>query len=317
MAQVKLTEIKSLEIISLVDNTVDFLSSNTRREVQTFQHSAHWHEGLPHAENGLSMLIRPQNEGKTESILFDTGTSPHGVCENAKLMDIDLGEVGTVVLSHGHYDHFGGLAETVKAINRSDLQIISHEDMAKPRAAANPRGELRKYPTFPEQKSLHPAQIVDTKQPILIASGFCCVTGEIPRTVEFETGMVSNRILRDGVWVADPLLMDERALVFNLKGKGLVVISGCAHAGIINTIRYAQQITDIEKVCAVFGGFHLSGREFEKRIPQTVAELRKIGPDLVVPSHCTGWRALYALSEAFPQNFIFNSVGSHYTLTGA
>jgi 7,8-dihydropterin-6-yl-methyl-4-(beta-D-ribofuranosyl)aminobenzene 5'-phosphate synthase len=309
-----LKETAKLEIVSLIDNTVDFLSSNTRKEVQAFQHSTHWHRGLPHAENGLSMLIRVQCEGKTESILFDTGTSSDGVCENAKLMDIDLGEVSTVVLSHGHYDHFGGLAETVKMISNPNLRIITHEDMTKPRAVANSKGELRKYPTFPEQKSLRPAEIVDTKQPVLVASGFGCVTGEIPRNVEFETGMVNNRILRDGDWVTDPLLMDERALIFNLRGKGLVVVSGCAHAGIINTIRYAQQITGVERVHGVFGGFHLSGREFEKRIPQTVVELRKIGLDLIVPSHCTGWRALKALSEAFPSGFVFNSVGNSYIL---
>ena len=315
MEKLKLAETAGLEIISLVDNTVDFLSSNNRKEVQAFQHSAHWHNGLPHAENGFSMLIRVQCGEKTESILFDTATSSTGLCENAKLMDIDLSEVSTVVLSHGHYDHFGGLAEAVKAINNPKMKIITHEDMAKPRATANSRGELRKYPTFPEPKTLaSAAEIVELKQPLLVASGFGCVTGEIPRTVEFEAGMVNNRILRDGVWVADPLLMDERALVFNLKGKGLVVVSGCAHAGIINTIRYAQQITDVERVHGVFGGFHLSGREFEKRIPQTVAELQKIGPNLIVPSHCTGWRALYAFNEVIPQSFIFNSVGNHYTL---
>jgi 7,8-dihydropterin-6-yl-methyl-4-(beta-D-ribofuranosyl)aminobenzene 5'-phosphate synthase len=314
MEKVKLAQTAKLEIISLVDNTVDFLSSNTRKEVHTFQHWAHWHKGLPHGENGLSMLIRVQCDGKTESILFDTATSPEGVCRNAELMDIDLGEVSTVVLSHGHYDHFGGLSEAVKAINKPDLQVIGHEDMVKPRATANSKGELRKYPTFPEQKSLQPAEIVDTKQPLLIASGFACVTGEIPRIVEFETGMVNNRILRNGVWVPDPLLMDERALVFHLSGKGLVVVSGCAHAGIINTIRYAQQITGVEKVFGVFGGFHLSGREFEKRIPQTVAELKKIGPEFLVPSHCTGWRALYALNSEFSEAFVFNSVGNRYLL---
>ncbi len=311
---IPLKETTKLEIVSLIDNTVDFLSSSTRKEVHSLQHSAYWHRGLPHAENGLSMLIRVQTESKSESILFDTGTSPDGVCENAKLMDIDLGEVGTIVLSHGHYDHLGGLAEAIKAINRQDLQVIAHEDMTKPRAVANSKGKLRKYPTFPEPKSLLPAKIVNTKSPSLLASGFACVTGEIPRTVEFETGMFNHRILRDGVWLDDPLLMDERSLILHVKGKGLVIVSGCAHAGIINTIRYAQQITGVGKVYAVFGGFHLSGREFEKRIPLTVAGLRKIGPELVVPSHCTGWRALHALSEAFPEGFIFNSVGNHYTL---
>jgi 7,8-dihydropterin-6-yl-methyl-4-(beta-D-ribofuranosyl)aminobenzene 5'-phosphate synthase len=121
-------------------------------------------------------------------------------------------------------------------------------------------------------------------------------------------------ILRNGVWVPDPLLMDERALVFHLNGKGLVVVSGCAHAGIINTIHYAQQLTGVEKVFGVFGGFHLSGREFEKRIPQTVAALKTFNPELVVPSHCTGWRALQALNQAFPEKFVFNSVGNRYVL---
>ncbi len=314
MEKIQLAQTEKLEIISLVDNTVDFLSSNTRKEVHTYQHSTHWHKGLPHAENGLSMLIRIKCDGKTESILFDAATSPEGVCRNAELMDIDLGEVSTVVLSHGHYDHFGGLSAAVRTINKPDLKIISHEDMTKPRATANSKGELRKYPTFPEQKSLQPAELIQTKQPALIASGYACITGEIPRTAEFETGMANNRILRNGVWVPDPLLMDERALVFHLNGKGLVVVSGCAHAGIINTIHYAQQLTGVEKVFGVFGGFHLSGREFEKRIPQTVAALKTFNPELVVPSHCTGWRALQALNQAFPEKFVFNSVGNRYVL---
>jgi 7,8-dihydropterin-6-yl-methyl-4-(beta-D-ribofuranosyl)aminobenzene 5'-phosphate synthase len=311
---VSLKEASKLEMISVMDNTVDFLSSNTRKEVQTFQHSTHWHTGLPMAENGFSMLIRIFGDEKTSSILFDAGTSPNGVCVNAKLMDIDLSSVSYVVLSHGHYDHFGGLSSVVKAINRADLQIITHEDMVKPRAAANSKGDLRQYPTFPDQKILSPAKIVDTKKPLLIASDLVCVSGEIPRTVEFEKGMVNNRIFSGESWQPDPLIMDERALIFNVKGKGLVVVSGCAHAGIINTVRYAQQITGVAKVYAVFGGFHLSGREFEKRIPATVAELKLINPEFIVPSHCTGWRALYAISETFPGAFIFNSVGNRYLL---
>ncbi len=309
-----LKEAANLEIVSLMDNTVDFLSSNTRKEVQTFQHSTHWHGGLPHAENGFSMFIKVSSGQETCSILFDTGASANGATKNAKLMNIALNEVSYVVLSHGHYDHFGGLTEAVKAINRPDLQIIVHEDMVKPRAVANSKGELREYPTFPDQKTLRPAKVMITKHSLLIASSLACVTGEIPRIVDFESGMVNNRILRDGVWQPDSRIMDERALIFNLKGKGLVVISGCAHAGIINTIKYAQQITGVSRVYAIFGGFHLAGREFEKRIQPTIEELKRINPGLIVPSHCTGWRALYAVSEKFPSAYVANSVGNRYSL---
>ena len=141
-----------------------------------------------------------------------------------------------------------------------------------------------------------------------------CVTGEIPRTTSFERGLIHNRIYKDNRWQPDPLIIDERALVFNVKDKGLVVISGCAHAGIINTIRCAQHITGIAKVYAVLGGFHLAGKEFEKRIDPTVKELRKIDLQLIVPSHCTGYRALYAINEVLTDAFVYNSVGNQYFL---
>jgi 7,8-dihydropterin-6-yl-methyl-4-(beta-D-ribofuranosyl)aminobenzene 5'-phosphate synthase len=260
------------------------------------------------------MHIKIQSGEEHYSILFDTGTSPDGVCRNAKAMNIDLSAVNIIVLSHGHYDHYGGLTDAVKAINKPDLQVITHEDMVKPRAVANSKGELRQYPTFPDQKTLRPAKTMDTKQPLLVAGGMACVTGEIPRVVDFETGMTNNRILQDDDWQSDSLLMDERALALNLEGKGLVVVSGCAHAGIINILHYAQQITGVSKVYGIFGGFHLSGKDFEKRIPATVEELKKINPELIVPSHCTGWRALHAISEAFGEKFVFNSIGNRYCL---
>ncbi|NLF87861.1 MBL fold metallo-hydrolase [Candidatus Bathyarchaeota archaeon] len=310
----ELAETSKLEIVSLVDNTVDFLSSNSRKEVRTFQHSSHWHTGLPCAENGFSMYIKVYSSGESHSILFDAGTSPDGVCKNAKLMDIDLKSVGFVVLSHGHYDHFGGLVNAVKTINRPDLQIISHEDMDKPRAVANTKGDLREYPTFPKSKELTPANIINTKKPLLIASNLAYVTGEIPRTVSFENGLISNRIYKNASWHPDPLILNERALVFNVKDEGLVIISGCAHSGIINTVRYAQLITGIPKVYAILGGFHLSGKEYEKRINRTVKELRQISPELIIPSHCTGWRAMTTIAKKFPNTFIWNSIGNHYLL---
>lgn len=112
----------------------------------------------------------------------------------------------------------------------------------------------------------------------------------------------------------DPYVWDDRAIVVNVKNKGLVIMSGCAHAGIINTILYAQKITGVNTILAVIGGFHLSGKEYEQRIDDTVKELKLLNPRILVPTHCTGWRGFYAIREALPQNCIWNSVGNLYRL---
>ncbi len=127
-------------------------------------------------------------------ILFDTGVSPNGVIVNAKRMGIDLSEVSYVVLSHGHYDHFGGLQAIVKTVNKIDLPIITHEDMVKRRGNARSNGNIREYPLFPSLKQLTPAKIVNTKKPYLIANDLACITGEIPRETTFEKGLKQNKI---------------------------------------------------------------------------------------------------------------------------
>jgi 7,8-dihydropterin-6-yl-methyl-4-(beta-D-ribofuranosyl)aminobenzene 5'-phosphate synthase len=319
--KIKVEEADAVEMISLVDSSVDFLSTVNKQQVQSFRHwtqeryGQEWtrtHTQLPIAEHGFSMLIRVFKGEKSSCVLFDTGGSPMGMVENAGCMGISLSEVECIVLSHGHYDHFGGLISAVKAIDKVNLPIIVHKDMSETRGTANPKGTIRKYPEFPAEARLSPAQIVKTKQPSLTPKHMICVTGEIPRKTSFETGYTSHKILIDGSWQPDPWIRDERAIVINIKGKGLVVVSGCAHAGIINTISYAQQITGTDDVCAVMGGFHLSGREFENRIKPTIEELRRINPKLIVPSHCTGWRAMCAIAETLPEAFVWNSVGNLY-----
>jgi 7,8-dihydropterin-6-yl-methyl-4-(beta-D-ribofuranosyl)aminobenzene 5'-phosphate synthase len=117
----------------------------------------------------------------------------------------------------------------------------------------------------------------------------------------------------DGKWQPDPLIRDDRAIVFNVKQKGLVVLSGCAHAGIINTTRYAQQLTGIKQIYAIIGGFHLAGKECETRIQPTVEQLKQLAPTIVAPSHCTGWRGICAIAKEMPKAFIWNSVGNLYS----
>jgi 7,8-dihydropterin-6-yl-methyl-4-(beta-D-ribofuranosyl)aminobenzene 5'-phosphate synthase len=317
----KVREAYAVEILSLVDNSVDFLSTINKKQVQSFRqwrrerYGREWartHTQLPCAEHGFSMLVRVFSEDKARCVLFDTGGSPEGIVKNAECMGISLSEVECIVLSHGHYDHFGGLISAVKAVNKVNLPVIVHEDMFETRGSANPKGAVRKYPEFPTEAQLSPAQIVRTKKPSLTADGMVCVTGEIPRKISFETGYTPHRIFVNGTWKPDPKIWDDRAIAIKIRGKGLVVISGCAHAGIINTISYAQQITETEKVHVVMGGFHLSGREFENRIQPTIKELQKINPTLLVPSHCTGWKAMCAIAKTFPDSFVSNSVGNLY-----
>jgi 7,8-dihydropterin-6-yl-methyl-4-(beta-D-ribofuranosyl)aminobenzene 5'-phosphate synthase len=320
---IKPKEADAAEIVSLVDNSVDFLSAINKQQIQSLRqwtrerHGHEWaktHSQLPCAEHGFSMLIRVFREGKANSVLFDAGISPDGLVKNAECMGINLNEVESIVISHGHYDHFGGLLSAVRAINKAGLPIIVHENMFETRGSANSKGAVRKYPEFPAEAELSPARLVSTKQPSLTADGMVCVTGEIPRKTSFETGYTQHKAFMSGAWKSDPWIMDERAIAINIRGKGLVVLSGCAHAGIINTVSYAQQITGTEKVHAVMGGFHLAGKEFESRIEQTVEALQRVNPKLLVPSHCTGWRAMCAIAKTLPEAFVWNSVGNLYKI---
>ncbi len=320
-SQIAIKKVESVEITSLVDNAVDFMSTIAKKEVK---HVREWvndrmdkewvkkHFQLPFAEKGFSVLIRVLCDGKFHTVLFDTGISPEGVVTNAKRMGLNLREIEGIILSHGHYDHFGGLLKVLKAVKKENLPIIVHEHMFRTRGVVNSDGTIRKYPEFPSENKVAPAKYVKTKQSCLLADESILVTGEIPRNTDFERGLPRQRFFSNGEWQPDPWVWDERAIVINVKRKGLVVLSGCAHAGIINTIRYAQQITGVTEVYATMGGFHLAGRDYEPRISQTVEMLRKFNPKIVVPMHCTGWRGKYAIFEAMPQAFVWNSVGNLY-----
>jgi 7,8-dihydropterin-6-yl-methyl-4-(beta-D-ribofuranosyl)aminobenzene 5'-phosphate synthase len=310
----KLGEAESVEIISLIDNSVDYLSTIQRRGVKNVREWTKKHFRLPMAEHGFSMLIRVYDGKKSHSVLFDAGSSPNGVITNAKRMGINLAEIECIVLSHGHYDHFGGLPAVVKAVNKDNLPIIAHEGMFKTRGVVNLDGTVRKYPDFPTEEKVKPARYVKTKQPHLIVKDLILITGEIPRKTSFEKGYAQHRTFIEGKWQPDPWIWDDRALVINIKQKGLVVLSGCAHAGIINTTLYAQKLTEVKTIHAILGGFHLAGKEYETRINQTVSELKRIKPKLIAPSHCTGWRGIYAIAKTMPNAFVWNSVGNLYRL---
>ena len=155
---------------------------------------------------------------------------------------------------------------------------------------------------------------MEERQPSFLLDGAVLVTGEVDRTTPFETGFMGHQALRGSSWEPDPLILDDQALVLSLADRGLVVLTGCGHAGIVNVVRHVQRLTGEERIAAVIGGFHLSGPMFEPIIEPTVAAFDELEPDLLMPAHCTGWKAMHRLAARFPDAFVPSTVGTTIVL---
>ena len=154
--------------------------------------------------------------------------------------------------------------------------------------------------------------IIKSEGPYYLAGGSILALGTVGRQTDFEKGFPFAEAKIGGTWGSDPF-RDDQALVLKLKNKGIIVVGGCSHAGIINTVRYAQKVTETEEVHAVLGGFHLTGALFEPIIDRTIAELKRINPTFVIPMHCTGTKAVCRFSGEMPEAFILNVAGTTYT----
>ena len=140
------------------------------------------------------------------------------------------------------------------------------------------------------------------------------ITGEVARTTGYEPGFPPQQAWLDGRWQPDPLVLDEQALIVNVRDRGLVVITGCGHAGVVNIARYARRLTGGQPLYALLGGFHLGGPLFEPLIPRVLDDLAALDPGVLVPAHCTGWRAQHAMSARFPDAYVPNAVGTSFLL---
>jgi 7,8-dihydropterin-6-yl-methyl-4-(beta-D-ribofuranosyl)aminobenzene 5'-phosphate synthase len=231
-------------------------------------------------------------------------------------LGLNIEEIETIVISHGHMDHTGSLDGILEKIPGTIPLVLHPGAFQYPRYTRTPDGSKRLFPRTLVKKDLEQknVEIVESKTPITIADDMIMVTGEVERTTPFEKGMPNALVEKDGELVFDPFI-DDQAIVLKLNDKGLVVISGCAHAGIVNTLMFAQKTTGEQKIHAVIGGFHLSGPFFEKFHDPTVDALKKIDPDVLMPMHCTGWKAIQRFQKEFPESFILNSVGSKVMLS--
>ena len=327
MTTVPLEPVDSVTITILVDNAADLLlpdqgpakrpglgATDVLRLPAAFLEGGETFD-VPLAEHGFSALVTVEMESRERRVLLDAGLTPNGLADNMRRLSLSPESIEAIVFSHGHFDHTTGLDGLVRALGRPNLPVIIHPDFWSRRRIVAPGREPFELPST-SKSALREAgfEIIEEQQPSLLLDGSLLVTGEVDRTTEFERGFLVHQAFRDGDWQPDPLILDDQALVMNVRDKGLVVLTGCAHAGVVNILRYARKLTGVDRLYAVIGGFHLNGPLFEPIIPDTCDALAELAPTVIVPTHCTGWRAIHALAARFPDAFIQNSVGTRYEL---
>jgi len=258
------------------------------------------------AEWGLSILV----ESEETNILFDTGQSL-SASHNAEIMGIDLSRIDKIVLSHGHFDHTGGLKQALLRIGK-EIDIIAHPDIWAAKYSRR-QGQEARYIGIPfHRQTLESlgAKFSLSREPVRLSDNIT-TSGEIPMTTEYEI-IEPHLQVKEGRRFKPDKLLDDQALIITT-GAGLVVILGCAHRGVINTLYHAQKLTGVEAIYAVFGGCHLISAT-EERIWLTIAALKELGVQLLGLSHCTGLAASAIMAREFGERFLFNIAGTAISL---
>jgi 7,8-dihydropterin-6-yl-methyl-4-(beta-D-ribofuranosyl)aminobenzene 5'-phosphate synthase len=315
-----------LEVLVLVDNVTDSLSTTPKFVVPEWpgllaagRMTTLSGEGTCRAHHGLSLLLTAHVGDERHTLLFDAGPAGSTLAQNASILGVAWGEVEAVVLSHGHWDHGGGLLTALESMaqHRSPgkLDCFVHPGMFEQRATRRPDGVMivQERLPGPDRLGAAGASVVSTREAQTAVGGVFHVSGEIPRVTPYEVGLPGHvRRSPDGrTWDPDPLIMDERFVSVQVKGKGQLVFSACSHAGIVNVLTHAQQQFPSVPLYAAMGGLHLSGVT-EGIIPDTVADLRRFGLTVLAAGHCTGWRATSVLAREFPEELVPTAVGKRF-----
>jgi len=324
-----LVAVDSVEVNVLVDNVTDSLSSVPHDVVNevpilmkngTLKMAAGEYRCCAH--HGLSLIITVHAGSERQTLVFDAGPEAYTVTRNGALLQIPFGDAGAVVLSHGHWDHAGGLTEAVRlvAAQNGGRRIECHVNpgMFVPRGTLRHGGDClpQKPVPSPDELAGAGATVVNSAAPRLLLGNSFYLSGEIPRVTPYEKGLPGHmKRSADGTaWEPDPWLMDERYVAVNVKGKGAIVFTACSHAGVVNVLTDARSTFGDVPLHAVMGGFHLSGGYVEGIIPDTIADMKRFELKRIVPAHCTGWRAVNALVRAFGEDVIVPSaVGRRFT----
>ena len=318
--------VPSVQVTILVDNLADMLARSTD-DVKRFS------DGPLIAEHGFSALIEIPSADRR--ILWDVGASASTVLENLRRMSIDPASIDAMALSHGHWDHVAGVSGILRLIcpppdaetfpaGTPDTALLTHARPTTIPLFVHPAAFRERWAFLKDGRRHGPmrstrreewaalgADLVESEEPARIADG-CWTTGYVPRE-SFETaGRPETLRFRDGERFLPDDLEEDQSIVLHVAGKGLVVVAGCAHAGIVNTVEHARRISGVDRVHAVLGGFHL-GRATDADIERTVEAIAGIDPAMIVPSHCTGFAAMRRFAERMPEAFVLGTVGTTYS----
>lgn len=325
-----LQPVDRLEIQVLVDNVTDSLSRTpafVTREWNVLRRNGLKRTSGPAlccANHGLALVLTLHRGGSTHRFLFDGGPDPYAIERNGPKLGVEFGAIAAAMLSHGHWDHAGGIPKALQFITAANggrpVPLHLHPGMFRERGSRQPDGgvfPMDRVPQPADWAAMGAAPVV-TATPQSLFDGTLWISGEIPRRTPYERGLPGQvaRATETDPWESDELLMDERFCAVHVRGRGLVVFSACSHAGIVNVLHAAREAFPTVPLFAVMGGFHLSG-ENEAIIPETVADLAGFDLPLLIPAHCTGWRAVNALERAFGERVVPAAVGKLFTLDAA
>ncbi len=325
--KIDIDSVEKVSLTVLVDNKADLIvkSSDTVK---------YFTDKPLLAEHGFSVLIK--TDEADESILWDAGVTKHTLIENMRRMELDVKQIKKIALSHGHSDHYAAMTallsemdllpeskEWGKTVSEDDIKtwltkdqitLVSHPAAFRERWWKKKDGTLVGPFLPPPRKEWEAAgaKITFSEEPYKLAPG-CWTTGYVPRKSFEKSGRSNQSFYRDGPDLIPDDLDEDQAIVINVKAKGLVVLSGCAHIGIVNTINYAKEFTGIDTIYAIIGGFHLA-RADDSEISKTIDLIKKENPSYVIPCHCTGFKAISRFAQEMPAEFIEGVVGTTYNL---
>jgi 7,8-dihydropterin-6-yl-methyl-4-(beta-D-ribofuranosyl)aminobenzene 5'-phosphate synthase len=315
---IALKEVDKVEILTLQDNYIDIAAMDSTDTVQRAMPLKNGEiKNSILAEHGFSAIITVMTGSISRNLLFDFGFSQQGASFNADALELDLSNIEAMVLSHGHMDHFGGLFSLVEKIGKKGIELVLHPTAFRPSRyiKATDTRNINLPALSKEKISKAQVTVIESKTPRSLLDGSLLFLGEVSKKSEFEKGFPRMFYEKNGRSRWDPI-EDDTAIVAHVKGKGLIVLSGCAHSGIINTVKYAQEITGIKKLYVVMGGFHLTGADFEPIIEPTTEALKALNPEYVIPTHCTGRKAVMNIEKEMPDKFLLNMSGTKMVFEG-